>query len=75
MPFSAMMQVAGVAFHYPANPASFGETEIAGGPVRRDSWVRVTHVANDILRLEVVDHACPQPVIDTAWSAFPRSNG
>ena len=67
-----MIQVAGTIFHYPDNPAAFAKTEIRGGPVRPGSWVRVTHVANDILRLEAIDHTCPQPVTDAGWRAFPR---
>lgn len=43
---------------------AFHKSEVYGGPIHRDSWVRITHVGGDIVRLEVADHACPAATAD-----------
>lgn len=60
------VRVAGKTFSYSdyRMTAAFHRSEISGGPIHRDSWVRITHVGNDIVRLEVADGACPPQMRD-----------
>lgn len=44
--------------------SGFRNAESHGGPIHRDSWVRIAHVDNDIIKLEVADHACPAATAD-----------
>jgi hypothetical protein len=48
----------------------FHQTETHGGPVHKDSKVRVTSVFGTIVRLETWDHACP-PAPDSAANGGP----
>lgn len=60
------LRVGGQTFAYSdfiITPA-FHKSEAYGGPIHRDSWVRVTSVGGDIARLEVADHACPAATAD-----------
>jgi hypothetical protein len=43
----------------------FHQTEAHGGPIHKDSKIRVTSVFGEIVRLETRDHACP-PAPDIA---------
>lgn len=59
--------VSGQEFYYAADEVRLGyhQVEPGGGLVHADSWVRVGYVSdevlghNDIVRLEVTQHACP----------------
>jgi hypothetical protein len=56
------LKVGGRQFSYSAietgSPAFHG-SETYGGPIHRDSKVRIGFVRDKIMRLEVQDHVCP----------------
>jgi hypothetical protein len=58
-----LVKVGGKEFSYSdfdeSSPA-FNNSESHGGPIHADSAVRVWYAGNDIVRLEVRDHACPR---------------
>jgi hypothetical protein len=56
------LRVAGHYFEYSdfmMTPA-FNNTESHGGPIHADSKVRISFIDDEIIRLEVIDHACPK---------------
>jgi hypothetical protein len=56
------VQVNGQEFDYSdfVLTSGFRQTEAYGGPIHADSRVRLGYVGSDIVRVEVVDHACPR---------------
>lgn len=66
-----MVEIDGARFAYSDDieTPAFHQTALKGGPLRPDSWARITHVGNDIIKLEVADHACSPGKIDPDWRA------
>jgi hypothetical protein len=56
------LRVAGRDFAYSdfIDTPAFNNAESQGGPIHPDSRVRIGSVDGDIIRLEVIDHACPK---------------
>ncbi len=54
--------VAGRTLSYADSEETFGfhTTEISGGPIHADTWVRLFLVDDVIARLDVAQHACPR---------------
>jgi hypothetical protein len=57
-----VITVAGRTLSYADNEETFGfhTTEISGGPIHADTWVRLFLVDDVIARLDVAQHACPR---------------
>jgi Na+(H+)/acetate symporter ActP len=66
-----MIEVSGQRFVYSDDEVTpaFHRTVSQDGPLRPDTWARITHVGNEITKLEVVGHACPTAPTDASWRA------
>ena len=66
-----MIKVSGETFTYSdsTETPAFHKTVRDGGPIKPDDWVSITHVGNDIVRLQVAEHACPSAQVDSNWRA------
>ena len=63
---SERLKVGGKMFDYSdyVLTPSFRQSESHGGPIHRDSWVRIAHVDGHIIRLETADKVCPPQMTD-----------